>query len=74
VKYASDKQPQALETIKEAYDKLDMPDKAKAIQERIDKARQDAMMEQIQQQMQMQQQQGGAAGGTSMPITIPPPQ
>jgi hypothetical protein len=70
-KYVSDKQTPTLEAIKAAYDKLDMVDKAKAIQERLDKAKSDAFMEQLQQQIQMQQG-GGAAGGTSMPITIPP--
>jgi hypothetical protein len=72
-KYAPEQDGGPLAQIKKAYEKLDMQDKAKAIQARMDTARQKQLQEQIQQQIQMQQlqqqQQGGAGGG--QPINIP---
>jgi parvulin-like peptidyl-prolyl isomerase len=80
LKYVPSSDNATLDKIKATYDKLEMPDKSKLVQDKIDKARQEALKAQIDRaiaQQQAQQQSGGQPGGAappsgSVPITIPP--
>jgi hypothetical protein len=80
LKYVAKTDTATLGKIQATYDKLDMKDKSKEVQDKIDAARQEQLKEQIekiraQQDAQAKTPAGGAAApgsSTSIPITIPP--
>jgi hypothetical protein len=70
LKYVASSDQTTLNKIKQAYDKLDMKDKSKLVQDKLDKARTEALQKQLQQAIA--QQQGATGGGLGgAPIRVP---